>query len=98
MSQMSCFESCETLHLPQQKGHAVHEQGSKLALCLMQINPGVALQLLKLVPVPKGEFILQNAAGSVVGRILIRLAGFYGFKTINVVRRKAQAQELLKLG
>ena len=63
-----------------------------------QINPGVALQLLKLVPIPKGEYLLQNAAGSVVGRILISLAKFYGFKTINVVRRHAQKDELLKLG
>ena len=64
----------------------------------MQINPGVALQLLKLVPVPQGHYLLQNAAASVVGRILISLAKCYGFKTINVVRRQAQKQELLKLG
>ena len=68
-------------------------------LCtVLQINPGVALQLLKLVPIPQGQFLLQNAAGSVVGRILISLAKFYSFKTINIVRREAQKQELMELG
>lgn len=64
----------------------------------LQINPGVALQLLKLCPIPKGQYLLQNAAGSVVGRILIALANFYGFKTISVVRRPAAKQQLLALG
>ena len=41
---------------------------------------------------------LQTAAGSVLGRMVIALAKRSGVKTINVVRRSAQKQELLDIG
>lgn len=47
---------------------------------------------------PQGEYLLQTAAGSTIGRILITLAKLRGVKTINVVRRKEQVQELLDIG
>ncbi len=40
----------------------------------------------------------QTAAGSVLGRMVIALAERSGVKTINVVRRSAQKQELLDIG
>lgn len=40
----------------------------------------------------------QTAAGSVVGRSTIAIAKRKGIKTINVVRRAEQKQELLDLG
>ena len=40
----------------------------------------------------------QTAAGSVLGRMVIALAKQRGVKTINVVRRSGQKQELLDLG
>lgn len=48
--------------------------------------------------VPKGEWLLQTAAGSVLGRQVIQLAKHYGVKTINVVRRKDAVAELKELG
>lgn len=48
--------------------------------------------------VPEGKWLLQTAAGSVLGRILIAIAKKRGVKTINVVRRSEQKQELLDLG
>lgn len=47
---------------------------------------------------PKGEWLLQTAAGSTLGRQLIVLAQQRGVRTINIVRRKAQVQELLDIG
>lgn len=41
---------------------------------------------------------LQTAAGSVVGRCTIAIAKHKGIKTISVVRRREQKQELLDLG
>ena len=41
---------------------------------------------------------IQTAAGSVLGRMVIALAKRSGVKTINVVRRSAQKQELLDIG
>jgi hypothetical protein len=41
---------------------------------------------------------VQTAAGSLVGRSTIAIAKQKGIKTINVVRRSEQKQELLDLG
>jgi NADPH:quinone reductase-like Zn-dependent oxidoreductase len=49
--------------------------------------------------VPAGEWLLQTAAGSALGRMVIRLAKQrLRFRTINVVRRREQAEELRRLG
>ncbi|MAT16836.1 MAG: hypothetical protein CMJ46_16375 [Planctomyces sp.] len=47
---------------------------------------------------PEGGWLLQTAAGSALGRMIIRLSKEYKFKTVNVVRREAQAAELKDLG
>lgn len=63
------------------------------------VNPVTAYLLTrKLLNVPAGEWLLQTAAGSVLGKMVIRLAEKYGFRTINVVRRHEQAEELLEAG
>lgn len=45
-----------------------------------------------------GDWLLQTAAGSTLGRVVLQLARLRGFKTINVVRRRAQGEELRALG
>ena len=45
-----------------------------------------------------GEWLLQTAAGSTLGRVVLQIARRRGFKTINVVRRREQAEELRTLG
>jgi len=63
------------------------------------VNPASALVMIRSVlKVPAGAWVLQTAAGSALGRMVIRLGRHYGFRTINVVRRRAQAQELLQAG
>jgi NADPH:quinone reductase-like Zn-dependent oxidoreductase len=47
---------------------------------------------------PKGEYIVQSAAASSIGRILIQFAKFKGLKSINLVRRKEQIEDLKSLG
>jgi NADPH:quinone reductase-like Zn-dependent oxidoreductase len=44
------------------------------------------------------EWLLQTAAGSTLGRVVLQIARHKGFKTINVVRRRAQVEELKALG
>ena len=46
----------------------------------------------------EGQWLLQTAAGSTLGRMVIQLSKLKGFKTINLVRRREQVQELLELG
>ncbi|MBI4609023.1 MAG: zinc-dependent alcohol dehydrogenase family protein [Candidatus Rokubacteria bacterium] len=45
-----------------------------------------------------GQWLLQTAAGSTLGRIVLQVAKLRNVKTINVVRRREQAQELKALG
>lgn len=44
------------------------------------------------------EWLLQTAAGSTLGRVVLQIAKQHGFKTINVVRRREQVEELKALG
>jgi NADPH:quinone reductase-like Zn-dependent oxidoreductase len=63
------------------------------------VNPATAYVLTrKVLTVPSGEWLLQTAAGSALGRMIIRLGKRVGFKTINVVRRSEQVAELKTLG
>ena len=52
------------------------------------VNPTSALAMTQYVlKVPRDAWLLQTAAGSQLGRMVIRLGQLYGFKTLNVVRR-----------
>lgn len=63
------------------------------------VNPASALVMTRYVlKVPPGAWLLQTAAGSALGRMVIRLGKTYGFRTLNVVRRREQAEELLAHG
>jgi NADPH:quinone reductase len=59
------------------------------------VNPATALVMTRWVlRVPPGSWLLQTAAGSALGRMVTQLGRHYGFRTINVVRRRQQADEL----
>jgi NADPH:quinone reductase-like Zn-dependent oxidoreductase len=63
------------------------------------VNPASAfLMTRRVLNVPRGAWLLQTAAGSALGRMVIRLGRHFGFRTINVVRRHEQAEELLQTG
>ena len=111
---------------------------SAAELCCVQFT---CVGMLRMLSVPKGEYVLQTAAGSALGRqiiqvrclsssstsspclqilmktrrslqtrkctnsyfeqaheILLQVSKSYGLKTINVVRRSEQKQELLDMG
>jgi NADPH:quinone reductase-like Zn-dependent oxidoreductase len=66
---------------------------------MLRINPATALLLLTdLVELKPGDWLIQNVANSAVGRLVIRLAGLRGLRTVNVVRRQALFAELKGLG
>ena len=68
-------------------------------LSLITVNGFTAYFLLKdFVNLEKGDWLIQNAANSNVGRYLIALAKIHGVKTFNIVRRKEVMPELKKLG
>ncbi|MDA0810342.1 MAG: zinc-dependent alcohol dehydrogenase family protein [Planctomycetota bacterium] len=63
------------------------------------VNPVTAFVMCReVLRVPAGEWLLQTAAGSVLGHMIIRLGKRFGFKTLCVVRREAQVAELKSAG
>lgn len=63
------------------------------------VNPATVLAMVRhVLAVPKGAWLLQSAAGSTLGRMIIKLGRHDGFKTLNVVRRKEAVDELKALG
>ncbi len=63
------------------------------------VNPLTAwIMTVEELSLQPGEWLLQTAAGSTLGRVVLQIAKRRGFKTINVVRRRRQAEELKALG
>ena len=62
---------------------------------LMRANPGTArLMLTDMVDLQLGDWVVQNAANSNVGRMVIRFAREMGLHTVNIVRRADVAEAL----
>ncbi len=55
-------------------------------------NPVSVVAMLEELQIPKGEWVIQSAAGSTLGRQLIQYAKHKGLRTINVIRRQEQAR------
>ncbi len=63
------------------------------------VNPATVLAMVRhVLKVRRGEWLLQSAAGSALGRMIIKLGRHDGFKTLNVVRRRDAIDELKALG
>lgn len=66
---------------------------------MMSVNPTTAWRLLHdFVKLKPGDWIVQNAANSILGRCVIQMANYLGFKTCNLVRREELVQTLMDLG
>ncbi|WP_234793480.1 zinc-dependent alcohol dehydrogenase family protein [Mycolicibacterium porcinum] len=62
-------------------------------------NPLTAVILTgDVLDVRPGEWLLQTAAGSTVGQLVIQLGAHVGFKTLNVVRRRSAVDDILAMG
>ena len=73
--------------------------GDAEQLVLSNINGATAWTLLTdFVDLEQGEWVLQDAANSNVGRYLIALAAQWGYRTVNLVRREEVIRELKDLG
>lgn len=66
---------------------------------MLKVNPATAWRLLtSFATLQPGDWIVQNAANSAVGRCVIALAKRLGIRTINLVRREELIEELKNLG
>lgn len=66
---------------------------------MLSANPPSAWGMLEdFVPLKGGDWIVQNAANSAVGRCVIQIARSRGIRTLNVVRREELVDELKAIG
>ncbi len=66
---------------------------------MLGVNPPTAYLLLTdIVKLPRGSWVIQNAANSGVGRATVVIAKSLGLRTVNVVRRDEVVQEMKALG
>jgi NADPH:quinone reductase-like Zn-dependent oxidoreductase len=86
------------LVLPDHAAVAVSDKVSDEAAAQVFINPVTAYAMLEELNLKPGEWLLQTAAASTLGKMVIALAKKKGVKTINTVRRSEQVSELKLLG
>jgi NADPH:quinone reductase-like Zn-dependent oxidoreductase len=85
--------------IPAAKAYPAPEDIPDEQVASLLINPATAILMVRhVLGVPRGEWLLQSAAGSELGRMVIRLAKRDGIRTINVVRRREAVAELEALG
>lgn len=77
----------------------VPDGADRYRLATLKVNPATAALLLeRFTELEPGDWIVQNAANSAVGRAVIQMAAARGLKTMNLVRRIDVAAELETLG
>lgn len=70
-----------------------------LQAAMLKVNPATAWRLLKgFGELGEGDWVVQNAGNSAVGRCVIQLAKGLGVRTVSFVRRAELADELRGLG
>lgn len=78
---------------------AVPPEINPVQASMLKINPMTGWRLLHdYVKLNRGDWLIQNAANSALGRAVIQIARELGFKTVSVVRREELIEELEQLG
>ncbi|MGB7301762.1 MAG: zinc-dependent alcohol dehydrogenase family protein, partial [Burkholderiaceae bacterium] len=86
-AQQMLFDAAEVIALP--------AGVDPLQASMLKVNPATALMMLRdMRNMTAGDWVVQNAANSAVGRCLIRLAKTMGLNTINLVRRESLVADL----
>lgn len=90
-SEAMVVDAAEAVRLP--GGIDVHQAA------MLSVNPPSAWGMLEdFVALQAGEWVVQNAANSAVGRCVIQIARARGLKTLNVVRRPELIEDLRAAG
>ncbi len=85
--------------IPARQARPVPDDISDEQAATFFVNPATVLAIVRhVLAVPKGAWLLQSAAGSNLGRMIIKLGRHDGFKTLNVVRRREAVAGLKSLG
>ena len=99
LAPLSSFTWRERMVLPADGLFALPPGADPQQLSMLAINPPTASLLLsEYVDLKPGEWVVQNAANSAVGRWVIAFAKARGLKTVNIVRRAELGPELKAIG
>ncbi len=89
----------ERMTVPAEQAVKIPAELDILQAAQMKANPPSALFMLRdYAELKPGDWVIQNAANSAVGRHIIRLAKQRGLRTVNVVRREALIAPLKEIG
>ena len=70
---------------------------SPIQVGTVSINPCTAYRMLRdFVDLKEGQWFIQNGANSGVGRAAIQLAKIWGYKSINIIRKREHGVEAMK--
>jgi len=90
---------CERMVVPAGSVIVLPGELDRFQSAMLTVNPATAWRMLHdFVKLEPGDWIVQNAANSGVGRSVIQLARALGWKSLNVVRRESLAGELQAAG
>ena len=93
------FSWAEKVLAPADKAIVLPAEIDPQQASMLSINPPAAAMLLEdFVSLKPGDWVVQNAANSGVGRSVIAFAKQKGVRTINLVRRPELIQELKDIG
>jgi NADPH:quinone reductase-like Zn-dependent oxidoreductase len=99
LAPLSSFTWRERMVVPASGLFALPSGADPQQLAMLAINPPTAALLLsEYVNLKPGEWVVQNAANSAVGRWVIAFAKTRGLKTVNIVRRPELLPELQAIG
>ena len=74
-------------------------EGDAVQIALLSLSPATAMLMLQdFVKLQPGDFVVQNAASSAVGRMVIQLANEMQVKVVNVVKSSVVIPELKEIG
>lgn len=89
----------QRVRIPAARAVLMPEGVDVLQLAQLKANPPSAMLMLRnYVPLESGDWVIQNAANSGVGRHVVRLAQARGIRTVNVVRREEAIAPLKEIG
>ena len=81
------------------KGLVAAPEGDAIQVALLSTNPIITMMMLQdFVKLEPGEWLIQNAANSAIGRLVIQLAKELKLKVVNVVKSTPLISELKDLG
>lgn len=84
----------EYMHCPENALFPIPDGIDDDSAAQLLVNPLTTLAMVKQFGLGDGNILLQSAAGSVLGQLMIQLSKVFGFETVNLVRRRETADEL----